>query len=323
MSREDVASVFGKYGELNSLIVSVYACIFKTTPHSNSCLLVKISRKIKNKGNAFVKFVTRASIEAAKSDADRIRIHGQSLKVASLCFFFSNVRVGNLFVLITVRIYIQINWAYGFGPKRMFNYDIGESIIPLDELTEDEKQSLTTAPIGGFQGQPVRAQMTIEEPEVEYRPEWKKEELAKQKAATTATGGQKQQQQHRGPPMDDHPGGRKRRRFADEQPRQDNMDWMMGDNRSAAAPPPPFPPPNGAPFPGFPVPPPFFMNGMPFPPPPPPQAQANIVPRPPQQQQMMGTPPPLPPQFGFNGPSPAGNFIPPASGNQQQSDADS
>lgn len=72
-----------------------------------------------------------------------------------------------------------MNWAYGFGPKKMFDYKLGESIIPLSELSENEKSSLVTAPVGGFQGQAVQDQMTIEEPEVAYRPEWKKDELNK------------------------------------------------------------------------------------------------------------------------------------------------
>jgi hypothetical protein len=41
-------------------------------------------------------------------------------------------------------------------------------------LSHEEKDNLVTTPVGGFRGQPVRDQMTIEEPEVEYKPEWKK-----------------------------------------------------------------------------------------------------------------------------------------------------
>lgn len=68
---------------------------------------------------------------------------------------------------------VKVNWAFGFGPKKHFNYDRGDSIIPLIELSDEEKDNLMTAPVGGFQGQPVREFMTVEEPEAQYRPEWK------------------------------------------------------------------------------------------------------------------------------------------------------
>lgn len=85
---------------------------------------------------------------------------------------------------------VKVNWAFGFGPKKHFNYDRGDSIIPLAELSSVEKDYLMNAPVGGFHGQPVRELMVIEEPEAQYRPEWKN------------TGGngddQHQQQQQRG-----------------------------------------------------------------------------------------------------------------------------
>ncbi|CDH50375.1 hypothetical protein RO3G_08120 [Lichtheimia corymbifera JMRC:FSU:9682] len=130
-TQRDVAEIFEKYGRLGSIIVT---------------------RKARVKANAFIKFETRAGIEAALRDTANLRLEGSPVKV---------------------------NWAYGFGPKKMFDYKLGESIIPLSELSENEKSSLVTAPVGGFQGQAVQDQMTIEEPEVAYRPEWKKDELNK------------------------------------------------------------------------------------------------------------------------------------------------
>ncbi|KAI7883737.1 hypothetical protein K492DRAFT_175055 [Lichtheimia hyalospora FSU 10163] len=130
-TQRDVAEIFEKYGRLGSIIVT---------------------RKARVKANAFIKFETRAGIEAALRDTVNLRLEGSPVKV---------------------------NWAYGFGPKKMFDYKLGESIIPLSELSENEKSSLVTAPVGGFQGQAVQDQMTIEEPEVAYRPEWKKDELNK------------------------------------------------------------------------------------------------------------------------------------------------
>lgn len=123
--KNDVAKLFSKYGELASIIVS---------------------KKFKGKHNAFLKFTTRASTEAAKYESAGMLVEGVPVKV---------------------------NWAFGFGPKKHFNYDRGDSIIPLSELSADEKDNLVIAPVGGFQGQPVHPMMVIEEPEAQYRPEWK------------------------------------------------------------------------------------------------------------------------------------------------------
>lgn len=71
---------------------------------------------------------------------------------------------------------VKVNWGFGFGPKKHFNYDRGDSIIPLAELSAEEKDNLVIARVGGFQGQPVRDRMVIEEPEAEYKPEWKDDE---------------------------------------------------------------------------------------------------------------------------------------------------
>jgi RNA recognition motif-containing protein len=136
--KEDVAHLFSKYGELASVIVS---------------------KKLKGRHNAFLKFLTRASTEAAK--------YGSA-------------------GLIVEDVPVKVNWAFGFGPKKHFNYDRGDSIIPLAELSNEEKDNLMTAPVGGFQGQPVREFMTVEEPEAQYRPEWKNADDTNQPARTGA-----------------------------------------------------------------------------------------------------------------------------------------
>ncbi|GAA5807489.1 hypothetical protein MFLAVUS_000851 [Mucor flavus] len=136
--KEDVAHLFSKYGELASVIVS---------------------KKLKGRHNAFLKFLTRASTEAAK--------YGSA-------------------GLVVEDVPVKVNWAFGFGPKKHFNYDRGDSIIPLAELSHEEKDNLMTAPVGGFQGQPVREFMTVEEPEAQYRPEWKNADDNNQPARTGA-----------------------------------------------------------------------------------------------------------------------------------------
>ncbi|KAI8072751.1 hypothetical protein BC940DRAFT_123102 [Gongronella butleri] len=77
----------------------------------------------------------------------------------------------------------KVNWAFGFGPRRLFSYDTGESTIPLSELSPDELQTLTTTSMGGFHGQPVQPQMVIEEPHADYKPEWKNDMLNKKRTA--------------------------------------------------------------------------------------------------------------------------------------------
>lgn len=123
--KNDVAQLFSKYGELASVIVA---------------------KKLKGRHNAFLKFTTRASTEAAKYESEG---------------------------LVVEDVPVKVNWAFGFGPKKHFNYDRGDSIIPLAELSSVEKDTLVNAPVGGFHGQPVRELMVIEEPEAQYRPEWK------------------------------------------------------------------------------------------------------------------------------------------------------
>ncbi|RCH87586.1 hypothetical protein CU098_001102 [Rhizopus stolonifer] len=122
--KEDVSKLFSKYGDIASVIVS---------------------KKLKGRHNAFLKYTTRASTEAAKHNGAGLIVEGVPVKV---------------------------NWGFGFGPKKYFDYTRGDSIIPLSELSEEEKDNLVIARIGGFQGQPVRDGMIIEEPEAQYKPEW-------------------------------------------------------------------------------------------------------------------------------------------------------
>ncbi|KAF7724181.1 hypothetical protein EC973_001253 [Apophysomyces ossiformis] len=138
--KADVVRIFSRYGELGSVI---------------------LSRKPKGKCNGFLKFITRAAVERAKYESAGLALKGVPVKVC--------------IIQDTDLLVSQVNWAYGFGPKKLFSYERGESIIPLNQLSEEEQASLVTAPVGGFRGSAVRDQMTIEEPEVQYRPEWKKD----------------------------------------------------------------------------------------------------------------------------------------------------
>ena len=59
---------------------------------------------------------------------------------------------------------VQVHWAHGFGPKQLFNYEKGESILRLNKLSDEECALLKAAPLGGFQGSRLRDQVTVEEP---------------------------------------------------------------------------------------------------------------------------------------------------------------
>ncbi|KAI9483890.1 MAG: hypothetical protein EXX96DRAFT_158102 [Benjaminiella poitrasii] len=124
---------------------------------------VIVAKKIKGRHNAFLKFTTRASTQIAKEESEG---------------------------LVVEAVPVKVNWAFGFGPKKHFNFDRGESIIPLAELSDEEKSNLVTAPVGGFQGQMLRDRTVIEEPEAQYRPEWKYDHPEDHQ--------QQQQQQQRG-----------------------------------------------------------------------------------------------------------------------------
>lgn len=169
-----MAHLFSKYGELASVIVS---------------------KKLKGRHNAFLKFLTRSSTEAAKYGS-----------------------VG----LVVDDVPVKVNWAFGFGPKKHFNYDRGDSIIPLSELSDEEKDNLMTAPVGGFQGQPVRELMTVEEPEAQYRPEWKTDD---QNRAPVSAGFKRQ-----GPSGANFEEIRKRGRFATG---GNNEDYSYNDNNNS------------------------------------------------------------------------------------------
>lgn len=101
------------------------------------------------------------------------------------------------------KLTVKVNWASGFGPKMYFNYELGEAIVPLSAYTDIEKGYLKTGYYGGFQGSPFRDRVTIEEPDVEYRPPQALEPVGEQ-AATAAPKGPKF---GRPPPM---PHGQKR-----------------------------------------------------------------------------------------------------------------
>ena len=61
----------------------------------------------------------------------------------------------------------QTKWGVGFGPRECNNYETGESIIPLDRLTEADRKWAVSAEFGGTGGKSLVSGMIMEEPDIE------------------------------------------------------------------------------------------------------------------------------------------------------------
>ncbi|TPX37554.1 hypothetical protein SmJEL517_g00626 [Synchytrium microbalum] len=92
------------------------------------------------KYNAFVKMYTRAEAAVAKDALNRVMVEGSILKMG---------------------------WGCGFGPKPYFDYNVGESFIPINDLTEMDIKWLMSSKRGGGT---IEGGMVIEEPDVGYVP---------------------------------------------------------------------------------------------------------------------------------------------------------
>lgn len=67
----------------------------------------------------------------------------------------------------TMAIARQTKWGVGFGPRECFDYGKGESVVPLDRLTEADVKWMLSAEHGGTGGVPLAAGMVVEEPDIE------------------------------------------------------------------------------------------------------------------------------------------------------------
>ncbi|TPX49837.1 hypothetical protein SeMB42_g02458 [Synchytrium endobioticum] len=92
------------------------------------------------KFNAFVKMCTRREAEHAKDTLNRVMVEGSILKMG---------------------------WGCGFGPKPCFDYNLGESFLPIDTLSEMDIKWLMSSRRGGGT---MEGGMVIEEPDVGYVP---------------------------------------------------------------------------------------------------------------------------------------------------------
>lgn len=100
----------------------------------------------REKRHAFVKMTTREHTLNAKAGVEALQN--------------SNDRE-------TMSIARQTKWGVGFGPRECFDYQKGESVIPIARLTEADMKWMLTAEYGGTGGQPLEAGMAIEEPDIE------------------------------------------------------------------------------------------------------------------------------------------------------------
>ncbi len=100
----------------------------------------------RDKRHAFVKMTTREHALNAKENLERLQS--------------ANDRE-------TMGIARQTKWGVGFGPRECCNYQKGESIIPIDKLTDADMKWLLTAEYGGTGGQQVEGGMVLEEPDIE------------------------------------------------------------------------------------------------------------------------------------------------------------
>ncbi|CAG8799851.1 20125_t:CDS:2, partial [Gigaspora rosea] len=97
-----------------------------------------------DKNHAFIKMETRAGAARA--------LHGLKMQVS---------QKGKQNCKITV-----VRWGVGFGPKNCFDFDSGESLIPLSRLTETDRKWLFTSEKGGTGGRDIVGGIVVEEPDI-------------------------------------------------------------------------------------------------------------------------------------------------------------
>lgn len=100
----------------------------------------------RDKRHAFVKMTTRDYALAAKQGMEELQ-NRNDREVMSVAR--------------------QTKWGVGFGPRECCDYLRGESIIPINKLTEADNKWLHTAEYGGTGGKPLEGGMVLEEPDIE------------------------------------------------------------------------------------------------------------------------------------------------------------
>jgi protein NRD1 len=113
-----------------------------------------------DKRHAFLKLITHQDAIVAKTAVEQLpepEYRAMFERVSWIFNFTGCVKTDN----------DQINWAVGFGPTQYADYNLGESTLPIDVLTEADKKWLRTAEYGGTGGQEILQGMVVEEPDIE------------------------------------------------------------------------------------------------------------------------------------------------------------
>lgn len=112
----------------------------------------------------------------------------------------------------TMSVARQTKWGVGFGPRECFDYQKGESVIPISRLTEADMKWMLTAEYGGTGGRQLEPGMAIEEPDIEIGAGVSSKAMSKRIAPDGGHqgggGGGKQHHKHDG---GHHHGGKGRR----------------------------------------------------------------------------------------------------------------
>ncbi|KAE9970949.1 hypothetical protein EG328_005965 [Venturia inaequalis] len=156
----------------------------------------------------------------------------------------------------------RINWAVGFGPTQYADYNLGESILPIDVLTDADKKWLRSAEYGGTGGPEITPGMVVEEPDIEIGagPSSKAISRRGNRGGFGNRGGHRGGRDNRNDEQQQQPRREQReRRYEDRPPpprqqraerHQQPMDNYMPEPVTVGPPPPV--PTFGAPLPGFP-----------------------------------------------------------------------
>lgn len=100
----------------------------------------------RDKRHAFVKMTTRQYALNAKSSMEDMQTRNERE---------------------VMNVARQTKWGVGFGPRECCDYARGESVIPIDKLTDADTKWLLTAEYGGTGGRPIEPGMVLEEPDIE------------------------------------------------------------------------------------------------------------------------------------------------------------
>ena len=86
---------------------------------------------------------------------------------------------------------LRTRWGVGFGPRECCNYQHGISIIPIERLTEADRNWVVNAQWGGTGGQPISSGMVIDEPDIEIGAGISSKAMSKKMPTNSARNGPK------------------------------------------------------------------------------------------------------------------------------------